>query len=117
MQAALAAPSCRRAGRQHTGHGGPNAGEGWEITETTDPSLLTEYGLHAELARFFATPDEHGEYIGTSGPIDFRRFTLAVKHQTDFTPRKLFAAVGGVELPLYRQDENGQMVPIWLLTK
>ncbi len=85
IRATQAAPSCRRAGRQHTGHGGPDTGEGWEITETTDPGLLTEYGLHAELARFFATPDEHGEYIGTSGPIDFCCFTLAVEHQTDFT--------------------------------
>ena len=97
---------------QHTGSGDADAGEGWEVTDTTDPARLAEYSLHAALARFFPDPESHGEYIGTSGPIDFHRFTLAVEHQTDFAPRKMFAAVGGVELPMYRQDENGQMVPI-----
>ena len=97
---------------QHTGTGDPDAGEGWEITDTTDPARLAEYSLHAALARFFPDPESHGEYIGTSGPIDFHRFTLAVERQTDFAARKMFAAVGGVELPMYRQDENGQMVPI-----
>ncbi|MBG8554951.1 hypothetical protein [Hymenobacter guriensis] len=96
----------------HTGNGNPDAGEGWEVTETTDPARLAEYSLYRELTRFFPGPESHGEYIGTSGPIDFHRFTVAVEHQTDFAPRKMFAAVGGVEIPMYRQDENGQMVPI-----
>jgi hypothetical protein len=96
----------------HTGTGNSDVGEGWEVTETADPTRLAEYSLHAALARFFPDPESHGEYIGTSGPIDFHRFTVAVEHQTDFAPRKMFAAVGGVELPLYRQDENDQMVPI-----
>ncbi len=90
----------------------PAAPEGWAIADTTDPARLAEYSLHRELGRFFATEDEHGEYIGTSGPIDFHRFTLAVEHQTDFAPRKMFAAVGGYEMPLYRQNEAGQLVPI-----
>ena len=96
----------------HTGTGDPDAGEGWEVTDTTDPGRLAGYSLHGELARFFATTDEHGEYIGTSGPVDFHRFTLAVEHQTDYSTRKMFAAVGGVEIPIYRQDESGQMIPI-----
>jgi hypothetical protein len=96
----------------HTGTGHPDAGEGWEVTDTTDPARLAEYSLHRELARFFPDAESHGEYIGTSGPIDFHRFTLAVEHQTDFAPRKMFAAVGGAEVPLYRQDDSGQMVPI-----
>ena len=96
----------------HTGTGDPDAGEGWEVTDTTDPARLAEYSLHQELARHFPDPESHGEYIGTSGPIDFHRFTLAVEHQTDFAPRKMFAAVGGVEMPMYRQDESGRFVPI-----
>jgi hypothetical protein len=96
----------------HTGTGNPDAGEGWEVTDTTDPARLAEYSLHRELARFFPDPESHGEYIGTSGPIDFHRYTLAVEHQTDFTPRKIFAAIGKDELPVYRQDESGQFVPI-----
>ena len=96
----------------HTGTGDPDAGEGWEVTETTDPARLAEYGLHGTLAGHFPDPESHGEYIGTSGPIDFHRFTLAVEHQTDFAPRKMFAAVGGVEMPLYREDESGRFVPI-----
>jgi hypothetical protein len=96
----------------HNGTGNPDAGEGWEVTETTDPARLAEYSLHGALARFFPDPESHGEYIGTSGPIDFHHFTLAVEHQTDFAPRKMFAAVGGIELPMYRQDESGQFVPI-----
>ncbi|GAB2963651.1 hypothetical protein GCM10027048_35930 [Hymenobacter coalescens] len=96
----------------HTGTGNPDAGEGWEVTDTTDPARLAEYSLHRELGRFFPDPESHGEYIGTSGPIDFHRYTLAVEHQTDFHPRKMFAAVGGKELTVYRQDESGQFVPI-----
>jgi len=96
----------------HTGPGDAEAGEGWEVTDTTDPARLAEYGLHGALAGHFPDPESHGEYIGTSGPIDFHRFTLAVEHQTDFAPRKMFAAVGGVEIPLYREDESGRFVPI-----
>ncbi|QJX46629.1 hypothetical protein HMJ29_06625 [Hymenobacter taeanensis] len=96
----------------HTGTGNPDAGEGWEVTDTTDPARLAEYSLHRELARFFPDSESHGEYIGTSGPIDFHRFTVAVEHQTDFALRKMFAAVGGHEIPIYRQDESGEMVPI-----
>ena len=96
----------------HAGPGDAEAGEGWEVTDTTDPARLAEYSLHGEIARFFPDPESHGEYIGTSGPIDFHRFTVAVEHQTDFAPRKMFAAVGSVEMPVYWQDENGRMVPI-----
>jgi hypothetical protein len=35
-----------------------------------------------------------------------------VEHQTDFALRKMFAAVGGKEITLYRPEESGQMVPI-----
>ncbi len=87
-------------------------GEGWEVTETTEPTRLAEYSLHQQLAQFFAHPSSQGEYIGTSGPSDFHLFTLAVKHQTEFVPRKMFAALGGAELPLYRPDESGRMVPM-----
>ncbi len=96
----------------HIGPSDPDAGEGWEVADTTNPARLAEYSLHRELAQFFANDENHGEHIGSSGPIDFHRFTLAVEHQTDFAPRKMFAAVGGIELPLYRQDESGQFVPI-----
>lgn len=96
----------------HTGTGDPDAGEGWAVTDTADPARLAEYSLHRELARFFATDDEHGEYIGTSGGIDYAHFTLAVEHQTDFSLRKMLAGVGGPELPMYRQTEAGQMEPI-----
>ncbi len=97
---------------QWDGTGDPDAGEGWEVADPTDPARLAEYSLHRELAQFFDNDENHGEHIGSSGPIDFHRFTLAVEHQTDFAPRKMFTAVGGVELPLYRQDESGQFVPI-----
>jgi len=97
---------------KHTGTGDLDAGEGWEVAPTNDPARLAGYSLHAELARFFATEDEHGEYIGTSGGIDFAYFTLAVEHQTDYSFRKMFAGVGGVELPMYRQNEAGEMEPI-----
>lgn len=96
----------------HTGTGNPDAGEGWEVTDTTDPARLAEYSLYQELGRFFPDPESHGEYIGTSGPIDFHRYTVAVEHQTEFAARKMFAALSKVELPLYRQDESGQFVPI-----
>lgn len=97
----------------HSGTGDPDAGEGWEVTETTDPTRLADYSLYRQLARFFADPTRQGEYIGTSGPIDFNFFTLAVERQTDWAPRKIFEAMGGgVEMPVYRPDDHGQMVPV-----
>ena len=57
------------------------------MTETTDPDRLADYSLHEKLARHFPDPESHGEYIGTSGPIDFHRFTLAGEYQIDFAPR------------------------------
>ena len=96
----------------HTGIGDSDAGEGWEITETNDPARLAEYSLHGQLAQFFADPTRQGEYIGTSGLIDFNFFTLAVERQTDWAPRKLFTAMGSGEIPHYRPDEHGRMMPI-----
>ncbi|AWM34189.1 hypothetical protein [Hymenobacter nivis] len=96
----------------HTGTGDPDAGEGWEVTDTTDPARLAEYSLHRELARFFPDPESHGEYIGTSGPEDFARYTASVANQTAYCIRKMFAAVAHVDIPLYRPDETGQMIPI-----
>lgn len=97
---------------QWNGTGNPKAGEGWEVTETTDPARLDSYSLHQELAQYFATNNTDGEAIGSSGPIDFHHYSLAVEHQTDFAPRKMFAAMGGGELTTYRQDEEGQLAPI-----
>ena len=96
----------------HTGIGDPDAGEGWEVTEITDPARLAEYSLYRQLARFFADPTSQGEYIGTSGPVDYNFFTLAVERQTEWAPRKLFAAMGSGEIPLYRPDDRGHLVPI-----
>lgn len=96
----------------HTGTGNPDAGEGWEVTDTTDPARLAGYSLRGELARFFPDPESHGEYIGTSGPEDFARYTASVANQTAYCIRKMFAAVAHVEIPIYRQDESGQMIPI-----
>ena len=96
----------------HAGPGNPDAGEGWEVTDTDDPARLAEYSLHRELGRFFPGPESQGEYIGTSGPMDYGYFTLLVEHQTDFAPRKMFAAVGWAEMPVYRQEEGGEMVPV-----
>jgi|GEM_PF-3869464 len=62
--------------------------------------------------QLFPVPESHGDYIGTSGPIHFHQFTVTVEHQNDFALRKMFAAVGGVEIPMYQQDENGSMVSI-----
>lgn len=96
----------------HTGTGNPDAGEGWEVTDTTDPTRLAEYGLHESLAIYFANKESHGDYIGTSAPIDFHQFTVMVEHQTDFAPHKMFAAVAGQALPTYQLNENGEMIPL-----
>ncbi|OON67080.1 hypothetical protein [Hymenobacter sp. CRA2] len=60
-------------------------------------------------------PESHGNYIGTSSPIDFHRYTLAVEHQTAFNPRTIFAVLGKAEVPVYQQDENGRSVPILVM--
>ena len=86
------------------GTGNPDAGEGWEITDTTNPVRLGEYSLHGELARIFPDPESHGEYIGTSGPEDFVCYTASVANKTAYCIRKMFAAVAHVEIPIYRHE-------------
>ncbi|MEJ7662966.1 MAG: hypothetical protein WKG07_27135 [Hymenobacter sp.] len=73
-------------------HGQPRRGRRLEVAPTDDPARLAEYSLHAELARFFANDENHGEYIGTSGAIDYQSFTLAVEHQTDFSYARCWRA-------------------------
>ena len=97
----------------HTGKGDPDAGEGWEVSDTTDPARLAEYGLHGELARFFSDPENYGEYIGSSGPEDYIVYTNAVAKQTDFGLRQMFAA-SGTGLNVFRLNEDEQLEPISL---
>lgn len=86
--------------------------EEWLITHKADAASLSNYSLRSELGRFFPDEENHGDYIGTSGPEDFAHFTATVTHQTDFSLRKMFAAVAGKEITLSRQDENGEFVAI-----
>lgn len=96
----------------HNGTGNPDVGEGWEVSETTDPARLCDYSLHRELAAFFVGNETHGEHIGTSGPEDFAGFTACVAHQTDFSFRKMFSALAGREVSICQQDEHGDYKPV-----
>ncbi|QNH61000.1 hypothetical protein [Hymenobacter sediminicola] len=90
----------------------PAAPDGWAVADTNEPARLADYTLHSELGRFFANEAEHGEYIGTSGPIDYGYFTTLVENQTDFCARKMLAAGGLGQLPMYAPNEAGEMVEI-----
>lgn len=82
----------------------------WVPTQKTADEAAEHYGIFTELARFFPGNGTRGEYLGSSEVTDFFHFTVVVRKKTEFGINKMFAGFFGKPLPLYRQDENGEMV-------
>jgi hypothetical protein len=85
--------------------------EPWKVVYKEDEQALASYTLAADLVQFFAEADWRGEHIGSSGVEDFARFTVMVARNASFNPFKAIAAFTGTELPIYRTNEQGEMVP------
>lgn len=87
--------------------------EEWKVTYKDDEESIKSYTLYSDLGGSFHGHETRGEYIGTSGPEDFIVYSTLVKHDSDFSFRKMFAAAGH-DIPVYRKQEDGQMVPMSL---
>jgi len=85
--------------------------EPWKVVFRDDAGSLAPYTLANDLASYFTGSDWRGEHIGSSQPADFACYTRLVERATDFDPFKALAAFTGQEIPVYRQNEAGEMVP------
>lgn len=83
--------------------------EPWKVVFRDDAESLAPYTLSSELADYFTGSDWRGEHIGSSQPADFACYTRMVERATDLDPFKA-AAFTGQEIPVYRQNDAGEMV-------
>lgn len=88
--------------------------EPWKVVYKDDPASLALYTLAADLEEHFVGADGRGEYIGSSQPHDFARFTLQVERASDLDPLKFLSERSGHDIPLYRQNDAGEFVPMSL---
>ncbi|WP_324671491.1 hypothetical protein [Hymenobacter sp. GOD-10R] len=85
-------------------------GQKWKVTYKDDEKTLKRYSLHADLEQYFKQENSCGEKIGSSHPEDFAYFSTLVENATDFNSMKFLRQAFDAELPLYRQNEAGDMV-------
>lgn len=85
-------------------------GQKWKVAYKDDEASLKPYTLHSDLQQYFAGSDSRGEKIGTSTPEDFAYFSEHVRQATQLNPFKLLRQFTGAELPVYHENEAGQMV-------
>lgn len=83
----------------------------WKATYKDDPKSLKPYTLREELEHYFPGGHWRGEHIGNSTAEDFACYTRLVAHSAAFSPFKAIAKFTGTELPIYHQNEAGEMVP------
>ena len=86
--------------------------EEWKVVYKDDQKTLINYSLHNYLGYYFegGADSGRGEHIGTSGIEDFAYYTGLVARHADFDPFKKIAEFAGAEIPVYRQNEDGEMV-------
>jgi len=85
--------------------------EPWKVVYKEDKKSLKHYTIAEDIKQFFAKADWRGEHIGSSEAEDFWCYTQMVGRSSGFNPFKAIARFTGVELPIYRQNEAGEMVP------
>jgi len=91
------------------------------VRYTEDPGKLSTYTLYDQLSHYIggnyheqgANCQVRGEGIGSSSVEDFADLISLVKHESEFSVTKFFAAQHK-PLTIYREDEQGQLVPISL---
>lgn len=84
--------------------------EPWKVVFKEDAESLEPYTLRSALDGYFTGSNWRGEHIGSSQSADFACYTRLVERATDFDPFKAIAAFTGQEIPVYRQNEAGEMV-------
>lgn len=82
----------------------------WKVVYKDDTESLADYSLASDMEQYFTGSDASGERIGTSHAADYAYFTDLVRRESDFCPLKMMSAVFGKELPVYKQNEAGEMV-------
>lgn len=85
-------------------------GEKWKVVYKDDEASLAPYTLRRNLEQYFTGADTGIERIGTSQAEDFTYFSDFVERATDFSPVKLLRQFTGAELPVYQQNEAGEMI-------
>lgn len=85
-------------------------GQKWKVTYKDDAPSLAPYSLHNDLAQYFKGADSRGEKIGTSTAADYTYFSAQVAHATDLSVFKFLRETSGKAIPLYRENEQGDMV-------
>ena len=83
----------------------------WKVAYKDDADALAAYTLARDLAQYFTGAETMGEKIGTSHAADYAYFTDLVRRESEFCPLKMLSHFSGKDLPLYNQNEAGQMVP------
>jgi hypothetical protein len=82
----------------------------WKVVYKDDLASLADYSLARDIEQYFTGSDASGERIGTSHAPDYAYFTDLVRRESDFCPLKMMSTVFGKELPVYKQNEAGEMV-------
>lgn len=82
----------------------------WKVVYKDDAATLASYSLASDIEQYFTGSDSSGEKIGTSHAPDYTYFTDLVRRESDFCPFKMMSAVFGQEVPVYKQNEEGDMV-------
>jgi hypothetical protein len=75
-----------------------------------DDDALAGFTLARELDQYFTGSDGSGEKIGTSHASDYTYFTNLVRRESDFCPIKILGQAFDMELPVYKQDVEGEMI-------
>ncbi|MGI4872103.1 MAG: hypothetical protein ACRYFX_13105 [Janthinobacterium lividum] len=75
-----------------------------------DAASLAHYTLGRDLEQYFTGSDGSGEKIGTSHAADYNYFTDLVRRETEFSPFRVMSNILGQDLPVYRENEQGEMV-------
>lgn len=86
-------------------------GEKWKVVYKDDEASLVSYTLGSKIEQYFTGAEFRGEKIGTSQAEDFAYFSEHVEQASDFNPFKLLREFTGAELPVYQQNETGELVP------
>lgn len=84
--------------------------EAWKVVPKDDAASLKDYSLANDLATHFVGAEWRSEQIGVSQKDDFAYFTSLVGRAGDFDPFKALAAFTGREIPVYNQNQQGEMV-------
>jgi hypothetical protein len=82
----------------------------WKVVYKDDAVALANYSLANNIEQYFTGSDGNGEKIGTSHAPDYAYFTSLVRRESDFCPLKMISAVFGKDLPIYKQNDAGEMV-------